>query len=53
MSVAAARAALVAEEATRLVDMDQVRERAIARGEQTGIVFIDEIDKVASGGTAA
>ena len=49
LSVADAREALVAEEATRLVDMDQVRERAIARVEQTGIVFIDEIDKVASG----
>jgi ATP-dependent HslUV protease ATP-binding subunit HslU len=49
MSVAAARDALAAEEATRLVDMDQVRERAIERVEQSGIVFIDEIDKVASG----
>ena len=49
MTVADAREALAAEEATRLVDMDQVRERAIARVEQTGIVFIDEIDKVASG----
>ena len=49
MSVAEARDALIAEEATRLVDMDQVRERAIERVEQTGIVFIDEIDKIASG----
>ena len=49
MPVADARDALVAEEATRLVDMDQVRERAIERVEQTGIVFIDEIDKIASG----
>jgi ATP-dependent HslUV protease ATP-binding subunit HslU len=49
MSVADARDALVAEEATRLVDMDQVRERAIERVEQSGIVFIDEIDKIASG----
>ena len=49
MSVAAAREALASEEATRLVDMDQVREWAIARVEQSGIVFIDEIDKVASG----
>jgi ATP-dependent HslUV protease ATP-binding subunit HslU len=49
MSVAAAREALAAEEATRLVDMDQVRERAIHRVEQTGIVFVDEIDKVAAG----
>jgi ATP-dependent HslUV protease ATP-binding subunit HslU len=49
LTVADARELLVAEEATRLVDMDQVRERAIERVEQTGIVFIDEIDKVASG----
>jgi len=53
MSVADAREALIAEEATRLVDMDQVRERAIERVEQTGIVFIDEIDKIASGSGAA
>jgi ATP-dependent HslUV protease ATP-binding subunit HslU len=52
MKVAAAREALAAEEATRLVDMDQVRERAIARVEQTGIVFIDELDKVAAGAGA-
>jgi ATP-dependent HslUV protease ATP-binding subunit HslU len=49
MSVADARDALVAEEATRLVDMDQVREKAIERVEQSGIVFIDEIDKIAAG----
>ena len=53
MSVADARDALVAEEATRLVDMDQVREKAIERVEQSGIVFIDEIDKIASGSGAA
>jgi ATP-dependent HslUV protease ATP-binding subunit HslU len=50
MKVGPARDALAAEEATRLVDMDQVREQAIARAEQTGIVFIDEIDKVAVAG---
>ena len=49
MKVGAAREVLGAEEATRLVDMDVVRERAIGRVEQTGIVFIDEIDKVAGG----
>jgi ATP-dependent HslUV protease ATP-binding subunit HslU len=49
LKVAAAREALSAEEATRLVDMDQVREQAIARVENTGIVFVDEIDKVAAG----
>ncbi len=49
MRVAAARDALVTEEATRLVDMERVREIAIERVEQTAIVFIDEIDKVAGG----
>ena len=50
MKVAAAREALQAEEATRLVDMDRVRELAIHRVEQSGIVFIDELDKIASSG---
>jgi ATP-dependent HslUV protease ATP-binding subunit HslU len=50
MRVAAAREALQAEEATRLVDMDRVRELAVRRVEQTGIVFIDELDKIASSG---
>jgi ATP-dependent HslUV protease ATP-binding subunit HslU len=49
VSVRAALDALVAEESTRLIDMDAVRAEAVARVEQTGIVFIDEIDKVASG----
>jgi ATP-dependent HslUV protease ATP-binding subunit HslU len=49
MSVAAARDALITEEATRLVDMEHVREIAVERVEQTAIVFIDEIDKVAGG----
>ena len=52
MSVRDARELLVAEEATRLVDMDQVRERAVRRVEQSGIVFIDEIDKVVVGSGA-
>jgi ATP-dependent HslUV protease ATP-binding subunit HslU len=49
MKVPAALAACTAEEAQKLVDMDRVRELAIQRVEQSGIVFIDEIDKVASG----
>jgi ATP-dependent HslUV protease ATP-binding subunit HslU len=52
LKVPAALEALSAEEAGRLVDMDAVREQAIERVEQTGIVFIDEIDKVASGAAA-
>src|SRR5215813_13464922 len=48
----AALDALVAEESGRLVDMEAVRAEAVRRVEQTGIVFIDEIDKVASGAGA-
>jgi ATP-dependent HslUV protease ATP-binding subunit HslU len=52
MRVPAALEAMAAEEATRLVDMDQVRELAVSRIEQSGIVFIDELDKVAVGSGA-
>lgn len=38
---------LLGEEAQRLIDMDKVQSEAIFRAEQMGIVFIDEIDKVA------
>jgi len=49
MKIPVAREAFVAEEALRLVDMDSVREQAVERVEQAGIVFLDEIDKVAAG----
>jgi ATP-dependent HslUV protease ATP-binding subunit HslU len=49
MKLSAARSMIAAEEAARLVDMDRVREIAIERIEQAGIVFVDEIDKVAAG----
>jgi ATP-dependent HslUV protease ATP-binding subunit HslU len=49
MKVPAAREAFANEEATRLVDQDRVRELAVERVEQSGIVFIDEIDKVTAG----
>jgi ATP-dependent HslUV protease ATP-binding subunit HslU len=49
MRVRAARDALAAEEAARLVDMDHVRDLAISRIEESGIVFIDELDKVTLG----
>jgi ATP-dependent HslUV protease ATP-binding subunit HslU len=48
LKIPAAREAFAAEEATRLVDMERVRELAIQRAEQTGIVFVDEIDKIAA-----
>jgi ATP-dependent HslUV protease ATP-binding subunit HslU len=38
---------LAQEEAARLVDMENVTREAVRRAEQTGIVFIDEIDKIA------
>jgi len=48
LRIPAAREAFVAEEAARLVDADKVRETAIQRVEQAGIVFLDEIDKIAA-----
>jgi len=47
VTVAEAREILTYESAQSLVDMDQVTTEAIARVEQTGIVFLDEIDKIA------
>ncbi|MDO5609818.1 MAG: ATP-dependent protease ATPase subunit HslU [Pseudomonadota bacterium] len=47
LTVKAARTLLIEEEAGKLVNEDDVREAAIEACEQHGIVFIDEIDKVA------
>ena len=47
LTVKAARALLIEDEAGKLVNEDEVREAAIEACEQHGIVFIDEIDKVA------
>lgn len=45
--VSEARRILLQEELDRLVDMDEVVNEALDRAEETGIVFLDEIDKVA------
>ena len=47
MKVCDARRLLVSEEEDKLIDMDAVTEEALRRAEQDGIIFIDEIDKVA------
>ena len=47
VKVKEARKILEQEEADKLVDSDAVQEEAIRRAEQNGIVFIDEIDKIA------
>jgi ATP-dependent HslUV protease ATP-binding subunit HslU len=47
LTIRAARPLLIEEEATRLINEEEVREQAIEACEQRGIVFIDEIDKVA------
>jgi ATP-dependent HslUV protease ATP-binding subunit HslU len=44
-----ARKILREEEAQNLIDMDQVTAEALENAEQNGIIFIDEIDKIASG----
>jgi ATP-dependent HslUV protease ATP-binding subunit HslU len=49
VTVAEARKILFEEEAAKLIDMDEVKEEAIRRAEDAGIIFIDEIDKIASG----
>ncbi len=48
LKIGEARRLLVDEEASRLVNDDEVRAAAVAKAEADGIVFIDEIDKVAS-----
>lgn len=51
VTVAEARKLLLDEEAAKLIDMDEVKDEAIRQCENAGIIFIDEIDKVASSGS--
>jgi ATP-dependent HslUV protease ATP-binding subunit HslU len=48
VTIAEARKLLLEEEAAKLIDMDEVKEEAIWKAENLGIIFIDEIDKIAS-----
>ncbi len=47
MRVTEAMDYLIQEEENKLIDMDQVTRTAVERAEQSGIIFIDEIDKIA------
>jgi len=49
VTIGEARKILIEEESSKLIDMDEVKEEAIRKAENTGIIFIDEIDKIASG----
>jgi len=56
MKVKDARKVLMQEEANKLIDKDELSQIAIEKTEQTGIIFIDEMDKIASknsGGSSA
>jgi ATP-dependent HslUV protease ATP-binding subunit HslU len=48
VSISEARKILLEEEASKLIDFDEVKEEAIRLAENNGIIFIDEIDKIAS-----
>lgn len=47
LPVKEAREILIQEEGQKLIDMDQVTQEALERVEQTGIIFLDEFDKIA------
>ena len=47
VTVAEARRILAQEEAAKMIDMDRVTTEAVFRAEQSGIIFLDEIDKIA------
>jgi ATP-dependent HslUV protease ATP-binding subunit HslU len=47
ISIRDAKKVLVEEEAAKLIDMDEVKEEALQKAQEAGIVFIDEIDKIA------
>ena len=53
VTVAAARKIFAQEEAAKLIDMDEVAEEAVRVAEKSGIVFLDEIDKVAVKGNTS
>ncbi len=53
VSVKEARRILIQEESDKLIDMDEVIREAVEKAEQDGIIFIDEIDKIAGARAAS
>ncbi|MFT5884711.1 MAG: ATP-dependent HslUV protease ATP-binding subunit HslU [Arcticibacterium sp.] len=49
VSISDARKILLEEESAKLIDMDEVKEEALWKAENLGMIFIDEIDKIATG----
>ena len=52
LSIGEARKLLMEEELEKRIDMDEVKEEALLRTQETGIIFIDEIDKIATRGSS-
>ncbi|MGB3182737.1 MAG: ATP-dependent protease ATPase subunit HslU [Cyclobacteriaceae bacterium] len=50
VTIAEAKKLLLDEESSKLIDMDEVKEEAILKAQNAGIIFIDEVDKIAKGG---
>ncbi len=50
MKIKEARELLFNEEADKLINLDEIKRQAVQRAEEMGIIFIDEIDKIAAGG---
>ncbi len=53
VTISQARKILLQEEAQKLIDMDEVTNEALQRAEQSGIIFLDEIDKVSGKDSSA
>jgi ATP-dependent HslUV protease ATP-binding subunit HslU len=50
VTIADAKRILIEDESSKLIDMDEVKDEAVFLCENAGIIFIDEIDKIAGGG---
>ncbi|MEL6539598.1 MAG: ATP-dependent protease ATPase subunit HslU [Bacteroidota bacterium] len=51
VTIAEAKTVLLTEEISKLIDMEAVKEEALAKASNTGIIFIDEVDKIAARST--